>query len=246
MTAVGLGPGDEVLIPAHTYMATATSVLAVGAIPVIVDIDETHHHRSRARSRRRSARAPAPSCPVHMWGAACDMDAIMEIARAAQADRHRGRLPGRRRRLRGPQVRLDRPHRRLQLQLLQEHDLRARAAASPSTTTRRRAGALRHRPLPFLLARPQRRGEALRRQRRARLRADGRDAQRPARPPRRHDRGDARREASRSSPAPPRSAISACEPAPMNSPDHDCATQVMFTLPSAEAAERASSRSSRA
>src|SRR5262245_15104087 len=41
MTAVGLGPGDEVLIPAHTYMATATSVLAVGAIPVIVDIDET-------------------------------------------------------------------------------------------------------------------------------------------------------------------------------------------------------------
>ena len=43
MTAVGLGPGDEVLIPAHTYMATATSVLAVGAIPVIVDIDETHH-----------------------------------------------------------------------------------------------------------------------------------------------------------------------------------------------------------
>ena len=41
MVAVGLGPGDEVLIPAHTYMATATSVLAVGAIPVIVDIDES-------------------------------------------------------------------------------------------------------------------------------------------------------------------------------------------------------------
>jgi dTDP-4-amino-4,6-dideoxygalactose transaminase len=38
MAAVGLGPGDEVLIPAHTYMATATSVLAVGAIPVIVVI----------------------------------------------------------------------------------------------------------------------------------------------------------------------------------------------------------------
>src|SRR5205823_7212356 len=41
MIGVGLGPGDEVLIPAHTYMATATSVLAAGAIPVIVDIDET-------------------------------------------------------------------------------------------------------------------------------------------------------------------------------------------------------------
>ena len=41
MTAVGLGPGDEVIIPSHTYMATATSVLSVGAIPLIVDIDDT-------------------------------------------------------------------------------------------------------------------------------------------------------------------------------------------------------------
>ena len=41
MTAVGLGPGDEIIIPAHTYMATATSVLSVGAMPLIVDIDET-------------------------------------------------------------------------------------------------------------------------------------------------------------------------------------------------------------
>ena len=41
MIGVGLGPGDEVIIPAHTYMATATSVLAAGAIPIIVDIDDT-------------------------------------------------------------------------------------------------------------------------------------------------------------------------------------------------------------
>src|ERR1700757_5088834 len=41
LAALGLGPGDEVIVPAHTYMATATSVLAVGAIPVIVDINET-------------------------------------------------------------------------------------------------------------------------------------------------------------------------------------------------------------
>ena len=56
MIGVGLGPGDEVLIPAHTYMATATSVLAVGAIPVIVDIDETHDHRPR---RGRGGDRPA-------------------------------------------------------------------------------------------------------------------------------------------------------------------------------------------
>ena len=74
-----IGPGDEVLVPAHTYMATATSVLAVGAIPVIVDIDETITISPEAI---RDAIGPHTRAiiPVHMWGAACDMDAIMEIA----------------------------------------------------------------------------------------------------------------------------------------------------------------------
>ena len=40
LVGLKIGPGDEVLIPAHTYMATAMTVLAVGAIPVVVDIDE--------------------------------------------------------------------------------------------------------------------------------------------------------------------------------------------------------------
>ena len=39
MGVPGIDPGDEVLVPAHTYMATAVAVLAVGAIPVIVDVD---------------------------------------------------------------------------------------------------------------------------------------------------------------------------------------------------------------
>ena len=41
LIGLGIGPGAEVLVPAHTYMATATAVLAVGAIPVLVEIDET-------------------------------------------------------------------------------------------------------------------------------------------------------------------------------------------------------------
>ena len=80
MTAVGLGPGDEVLIPAHTYMASATSVLAAGAIPVIVDIDETVTIDPKAIESAIGPRTKAV-VPVHMWGAACAMDAIMEIAR---------------------------------------------------------------------------------------------------------------------------------------------------------------------
>ena len=41
LVGLGVGPGDEVIVPAHTYMATATSVLSVGAIPVVVDVDES-------------------------------------------------------------------------------------------------------------------------------------------------------------------------------------------------------------
>lgn len=41
LIGLGVGPGDEVLVPTHTYMATATVALYVGAIPIIVDIDES-------------------------------------------------------------------------------------------------------------------------------------------------------------------------------------------------------------
>src|SRR5436305_4273901 len=79
MIGLGLGPGDEVLIPAHTYMATATSVLAVGAIPVIVDIDESLTIDPAAVEAMIGPRTKA-IIPVHMWGAACNLDAIMAIA----------------------------------------------------------------------------------------------------------------------------------------------------------------------
>lgn len=81
LIGVGIGPGDEVIVPAHTYMATATAVLAVGAIPVIVDIDES---LTMSPAALRAAIGPRTRAviPVHMWGAACDMDAIMAIARA--------------------------------------------------------------------------------------------------------------------------------------------------------------------
>ena len=79
MIAVGLGPGDEVIIPAHTYMATATSVLAAGAIPIIVDVDES---LTIDPSAVEAAVGPHTRAviPVHMWGAACDMGAIMKVA----------------------------------------------------------------------------------------------------------------------------------------------------------------------
>jgi dTDP-4-amino-4,6-dideoxygalactose transaminase len=80
LSALGIGPGDEVVVPAHTYMASGAAVLAVGAIPVIADIDE---------SITLSPQALLDACgpltraviPVHMWGQPCDMDAIMKVAK---------------------------------------------------------------------------------------------------------------------------------------------------------------------
>ena len=159
--------------------------------------------------------------------------------RAARPDRARGRLPGHRRRLRGPQARLDRPCRRLQLQLLQEHDLRRgrrrrhqptrrspSAPAAPSTPATSTGRAATTSLKPFA-------GD-----RRARLGADGRDAERPARPARRHDRAPCARRRRRILAGTSHLGNLGLRPSPMNSPDHDCATQVMFLLPTAEAAQR--------
>lgn len=80
LIGLGIGPGDEVLVPAHTYMATATAVLSVGAIPVLVEIDAsiTMDPDDMAAKIGPHTRAVIP---VHMWGAASDMDRIVEIAR---------------------------------------------------------------------------------------------------------------------------------------------------------------------
>ena len=82
LMGAGIGPGDEVIVPACTYMATPGSVLAAGAIPVIVDIDES---LGLSPAALRDAIGPRTRAvmPVHMWGLACDMDSIMDIAREA-------------------------------------------------------------------------------------------------------------------------------------------------------------------
>lgn len=79
LAGLEIGPGDEVLVPAHTYMATAISVLAVGAIPVIVDIDESITLDPAAAAAAIGPRTKA-MIPVHMWGALANMDALMELA----------------------------------------------------------------------------------------------------------------------------------------------------------------------
>ena len=80
LVGLGIGPGDEVIVPACTYMATAVAVCAVGAIPIIVDVDDTITIDPKAVEASIGPQTRAV-IPVHMWGLCCDMDKIMKVAR---------------------------------------------------------------------------------------------------------------------------------------------------------------------
>jgi dTDP-4-amino-4,6-dideoxygalactose transaminase len=80
MIGMSIGPGDEVIVPAYTFMATALGPLAVGAVPVLVDVNESLTIDPADIERKITPRTKAV-IPVHMVGLPCDMDAIMEIAK---------------------------------------------------------------------------------------------------------------------------------------------------------------------
>ena len=80
LVSQNIGPGDEVLVPACTYIATAIAVLASGAIPVVIDIDESLTMSPKAVEAAIGPHTRA-IIPVHMWGLVADMDALMDIAK---------------------------------------------------------------------------------------------------------------------------------------------------------------------
>lgn len=79
LTALGIGPGDQVIVPAYTYIATAMAVVAAGAIPVIAEVDETLTI-DPDDIRRKITPATKAIIPVHIQGFPCNMDAICDIA----------------------------------------------------------------------------------------------------------------------------------------------------------------------
>ncbi len=80
LIGMGIGPGDEVIVPAYTYIATAIAVVATGAMPVIAEVDETLMIDPIDVEAKINERTKA-IIPVHMMGYPCDMDAIMKIAK---------------------------------------------------------------------------------------------------------------------------------------------------------------------
>ncbi len=80
LRAAGIGWGDEVIVPAYTFQATAAAPMAAGAIPVIVDIDpDTYCIDPKAIDRAITPKTKA-IIPVHLGAEMADMDAIMTIA----------------------------------------------------------------------------------------------------------------------------------------------------------------------
>jgi dTDP-4-amino-4,6-dideoxygalactose transaminase len=80
LRALNIGPGDEVIVPSNTYIATALAVSHVGAIPVFVEPRiETYNINPELIPQAITKKTKA-IMPVHLYGQACEMDAIMEIA----------------------------------------------------------------------------------------------------------------------------------------------------------------------
>lgn len=75
----GIGPGDEVIVPAYTFMATALAVLAAGAIPIIAEIDESLTLDPQDVAAKITDRTRA-ILPVHMMGLPNSMDALTTLA----------------------------------------------------------------------------------------------------------------------------------------------------------------------
>jgi dTDP-4-amino-4,6-dideoxygalactose transaminase len=80
LIALGIGPGDQVIVPAYTYIATAMAVLEAGAIPVIAEVDDTLTISPSDLENKITEHTRAV-IPVHIQGFPCNMRAINEIAK---------------------------------------------------------------------------------------------------------------------------------------------------------------------
>lgn len=105
LRGLGVGAGDEVVVPAYTFVASATAVLLAGAVPVIVDVDATDLHLDADAVAAAVTRRTAAIMPVHLAGSPADMDgltalaarhglAVVEDAAQAHGAAYRGRPVG--------------------------------------------------------------------------------------------------------------------------------------------------------
>ncbi len=80
LTALGIGPGDEVIVPSYTFIATSFSVVQAGAIPRFADVNLEDHCINVASAEKLVNQRTKAIIPVHLYGNVCDMDRIKDFA----------------------------------------------------------------------------------------------------------------------------------------------------------------------
>lgn len=79
--ALGIGPGDEVIVPTNSFIATAEAVVMTGATPVFCDVIQGTHLLDSGTCERLVNKKTKAIAPVHLYGLACDMDAVLAFAK---------------------------------------------------------------------------------------------------------------------------------------------------------------------
>jgi dTDP-4-amino-4,6-dideoxygalactose transaminase len=81
LAALGVGPGDEVIVPSYTFIATSFSVVQAGAIPRFADANLDDHCISIESAEKLVTPRTKAIIPVHLYGNVCDMDKVMAFAK---------------------------------------------------------------------------------------------------------------------------------------------------------------------
>jgi dTDP-4-amino-4,6-dideoxygalactose transaminase len=81
LMALGIGPGDEVITPDFTFIATVEAVALLGATPVLVDVNPADFNIDTEQIERLITKRTKAIIPVHLFGQSSNMDALMDIAR---------------------------------------------------------------------------------------------------------------------------------------------------------------------
>jgi dTDP-4-amino-4,6-dideoxygalactose transaminase len=81
LSALGIGPGDEVIVPSYTFIATSFAVVQAGAIPRFADVNREDHCLSVESAGKLVNERTKAIIPVHLYGNVCDMDKILAFAK---------------------------------------------------------------------------------------------------------------------------------------------------------------------